>query len=98
MNPQVTWQCIPGYAVPMKRLTVAEKAQQLCEWIDSGDARRWRVNRGLSLTESATSCDVTSAAVLRWERGERRPRGRNVAAYYRFLAKLAAEADPREVA
>jgi transcriptional regulator with XRE-family HTH domain len=77
----------------MKRLTTAEKALQICEWTETGQAKEWRVLAGLSLRESADSCEVTSAAILRWERGERRPRGRNVGAYYKLLSRLAADAE-----
>ncbi|MGH3263207.1 MAG: helix-turn-helix domain-containing protein [Trebonia sp.] len=77
----------------MKRQTKADKALEVCGWIDSGKAREWRVLSGLSLRESADSCEVTSVAVLRWERGERRPRGRNVLAYHKLLASLAAKLD-----
>jgi transcriptional regulator with XRE-family HTH domain len=82
----------------MKRLTTAEKALQICEWTETGQAKEWRVLNGLSLRESAESCEVTPAAILRWERAERRPRGRNVAAYHKLLISLAARVERREAA
>lgn len=85
--------------LPMKRLTTAEMAVQIGKWVDSGRARQWRIEHDLSLSVSGDSCDVTPVAVLRWERGERRPRGRrNVVAYYKFLSKLAADAECSEAA
>lgn len=62
---------------------------QLREWIDTGRARELRVNAGLSLDDLARDCQVTASCVMRWERGQRQPRGRNRGAYHRCLKRLA---------
>lgn len=73
----------------MKRLSAAERVAEVYRWIESGHARELRISSGLSQSELARSCEVTPGAVLRWERNERRPRGRNATAYHRVLSGLA---------
>lgn len=74
----------------MKRLSVTDRVLEVCEWIETGRARELRERAGLTQKEVAESCEVTQAAVFRWERNERRPRGRNALAYHRVLSRLAA--------
>lgn len=69
---------------------MADRVTEVCDWINSGRARELRESAGLTQGEVARDCEVTQVAVLRWERGERRPRGRNALAYHRVLARLAA--------
>jgi DNA-binding transcriptional regulator YiaG len=76
----------------MKRLTVTDRAMQLREWIETGQARQLREDAGVSQAVAAQDCQVTQGAVVRWEQGKRMPRGRNVLTYYRFLARLADQA------
>lgn len=76
-----------------RRPTVADESLVLHKWITSGRARELRLGAGLSLAAVAADCEVAPAAVLRWERGERTPRGRNVGVYFRFLSRLAAMRD-----
>lgn len=74
------------------KLTVADRAIQLREWIDTGEARRLRERAKISQALAAADCEVSQGAVLRWETGARFPRGRNMTAYHRFLTKCAASA------
>lgn len=66
----------------------AAEAILLAQWIDSGLAKRLREQAGLSLAAAGQDVEVDPAAVLKWERGEHRPRGRNVTAYFSFLREL----------
>lgn len=56
--------------------------------VADGEAKRLRVSAGLSLAEVAAACGVLPSTVWRWERGERRPRGRHGLAYARVLDRL----------
>ncbi|MFF4823126.1 helix-turn-helix domain-containing protein [Streptomyces sp. NPDC001312] len=71
-----------------KRLTRAARAVELRALIDSGQARDRRVLSGHTQAEAARYCEVSQAAIHRWERGERYPRGRNVDVYHRWLSRL----------
>jgi hypothetical protein len=71
--------------------SLLEQTLAVREWITNGKARELRIDNGLSLAVAAQDCEVVPAAVLHWERG-RMPRGRNIAAYYRFLNRLASPA------
>jgi DNA-binding transcriptional regulator YiaG len=73
----------------MGGLTLADRAAEVRRWITTGQARELRLAAGLSQALVAQDCEVTPSAVHRWEMGGRMPRGRNVVAYHRFLAKLA---------
>ena len=64
-------------------------ARDLCA---SGRARRIRLAAGLSQAEIAAAVGVSSFAVSRWERGERRPYGPSGAAYGRLLRDLVGDA------
>jgi DNA-binding transcriptional regulator YiaG len=55
----------------------------------SGEARRLRLSAGLSLGEVAREIRVAVPTVLRWETGERRPRGKAALRYGRLLEQLA---------
>lgn len=68
-------------------------SEELAELIATGRARELRELAGLTLVAAAKKCGgVHPAAVLRWERSDRRPMGRNVGAYLRFLRRLEAAA------
>jgi DNA-binding transcriptional regulator YiaG len=54
----------------------------------SGEARRIRVDSGLSESEIAAAVGVSTAAISRWETALRRPTGRAALAYRRLLVKL----------
>lgn len=77
------------------KLASAREALDVVDLIDSGRARELREQSGLSQAEVAAACEVTQVAVLRWERGERRPRGRNVRAYHHLLMELEARQSRR---
>lgn len=68
--------------------TLADRAAELYMWIVTGQARDLRVAAGLSQALVAQDCEVTASTVHRWEVGDRLPRGRNIVAYHRFLARL----------
>ncbi|HZU54822.1 MAG TPA: helix-turn-helix domain-containing protein [Actinocrinis sp.] len=74
----------------MRRLSTADRVLEVTEWIRTGEARERRIRSGLSQSEVAASCDASPTAVLRWERGERRPRGRYAVAYHKVLEQLGA--------
>ncbi|MFD5508293.1 helix-turn-helix domain-containing protein [Streptomyces sp. NPDC127051] len=74
----------------MKKPSVTDRVLEVCEWIETGRARSLRESAGLTQREVAQSCEVSQGAVLRWERAERRPRGRNALAYHQVLSKLVA--------
>lgn len=54
----------------------------------SGEARRIREAREISLSEIARGIGVTPGAVSRWETGERRPVGESALAYAELLTSL----------
>jgi DNA-binding transcriptional regulator YiaG len=58
--------------------------------IESGNAPELRTSHGLSLGVAAHAIGVSPTTLLRWERGERNPQGRNLVAYHKFLMSLAA--------
>lgn len=57
--------------------------------ITSGRARAIREDAGLSATALALDLEVNPSQVIRWERGERYPRGANARRYARMLRRLA---------
>jgi transcriptional regulator with XRE-family HTH domain len=59
-------------------------------WAASGVARQLRVGRRLTLREVGAAVGVVPSTVLRWERGERRPRGSAAARYGALLRRMAA--------
>jgi helix-turn-helix protein len=71
---------------------VAERSRRVREWIESGKARDLRVSAALSLAAAGRDVEVGPDTILRWERGDHVPRGRNVMAYYTFLHRLDLEA------
>ncbi len=74
----------------MNRTITVDRIAELCDWISSGYARELREANHLSQAEVARDVGVTHVAVMRWEKGERRPRGRNALAYHKVLSVLAA--------
>jgi DNA-binding transcriptional regulator YiaG len=58
------------------------------EWAASGAAQAIREAAGLSLNELARGISVSPSTVLRWERGEHRPRGAGGVRYARLLREL----------
>ena len=74
----------------MQRMTTVDRVVEVCEWIRSGYARDLREGYGLSQAEIARDVGCSQAAIVRWEKGERRPRGNNALAYHRVLSVLAA--------
>lgn len=76
----------------MGQLTFADRAIEVFQLIETGDARNRRIEAGLSLEMGARSIGVSTSALFRWESGQRRPRGRNLLAYHKFLSRLAARA------
>ena len=64
----------------------------LVDLIKSGRARQLRESAGISASNLARDLEVTTGAVIRWETGERTPRGANARRYARALRRLAARA------
>jgi transcriptional regulator with XRE-family HTH domain len=56
-------------------------------WCRSGLARTIREQAGLTLAEMGSLAGASTAAVYRWEAGQRTPRGVNAARYYRALIR-----------
>jgi transcriptional regulator with XRE-family HTH domain len=54
----------------------------------NGNARVIREGAGLSASEIARELGVSPAAVSRWERGERTPRGKSAEAWAAVLRRL----------
>ncbi len=67
---------------------------ELVAWVRriarDGGARRLREATGISVSEVARQIDASPAAVSRWERGERIPRGEHADRWARLLRKLSA--------
>jgi DNA-binding transcriptional regulator YiaG len=63
-------------------------------WAASGVARELRVGRRLTLREFAAAIGCAPSTVLRWERGERRPRGACAIRYGALLRRLAGGGAP----
>ena len=59
------------------------------EAAENGEARRLRLAANLSLGEVARELGVAVPTLLRWETGERRPRGKAALRYAGLLEKLA---------
>jgi DNA-binding transcriptional regulator YiaG len=55
---------------------------------ETGEARRIRAARQLSLAEAGSAVGVSAEAVRKWESGARRPTGRPALAYLRLLKAL----------
>jgi DNA-binding XRE family transcriptional regulator len=72
----------------MARMSDVAQSSQLRQLIDSGRAKELRITAGDTLAVAGRAVEVDPAAVFRWERGERKPRGRNVRAYHRYLMRL----------
>ncbi|WP_173266521.1 helix-turn-helix domain-containing protein [Streptomyces pacificus] len=60
---------------------------------NSGEARRLREAAHLSIAEVARACGVDQSTVWRWERGTRRPRGRQALAYGELIDSLRSAAE-----
>jgi DNA-binding transcriptional regulator YiaG len=87
-----------SYLSGMQRSSLAiSRTAELRNWIASGAARRVRNENHLSLDAVARELDVTAAAVLRWERGDHFPRGRNQVTYHRLLGRLISSSSAPEV-
>jgi hypothetical protein len=68
--------------------TPADTATEVRALIESGRARELRITAGHTLATAAAACGgVHPSTVHGWENGNP-PRGRNIAAYARFLRKL----------
>ena len=78
--PMVPTNCTP------EELGLVSEARRLA---GGGGARAIRVAAGVTLYEVAAACGVYPSTVGRWEKGERRPRGRGAAQYALVLRELA---------
>lgn len=58
--------------------------------VATGDAERTRTRAGLSKREMARAIDVSPSTIMRWERGDRRPRGDEALRYLALLDALSA--------
>lgn len=56
--------------------------------LNDGSARKIRESAGLSQAQVGAACNVTAAAVSRWELRERLPRTKAAIAYARLLERL----------
>jgi DNA-binding transcriptional regulator YiaG len=75
----------------MATLTTLDTLSRVRRLVETGEARRLRERAGLTMQDAARRCGgVYPSAVMHWERGTRVPRGRNLHAYGRLLAQLAA--------
>jgi excisionase family DNA binding protein len=79
----------------MQHIEVAELATalELAEarlLASGGSGRVVREAAGLSLNDVGRACGVHASTILRWERGDRRPRGIPAALYVRLIPDLAA--------
>jgi DNA-binding transcriptional regulator YiaG len=63
---------------------------RLRRMVETGVAKTIRIDAGLSLAEMSAPVKVHRTTILRWERGERRPRGEAAIRYLRALEELAA--------
>ena len=72
-------------------MPINERAR-IDDLVSSGAARQLRIDAGHTLAMAANVVEVDPGAVHKWERAERRPRGRNVRAYLRYLERLQAAA------
>lgn len=63
-------------------------ARRLCA---SGEAKRLRERQQLSGPEVAAAVGVSSAALWRWEHGQRQPQGDAAARYADLLQEMAAQ-------
>lgn len=57
----------------------------------SGEARRIRLEAGLSLKELGAGCGSDQSTVFRWESGDRRPRGVAALRYLELLEAISAK-------
>lgn len=73
----------------MRSKGLADRAIEVRNLIESGEAAGLRTRHRLSLETGARTIGVSATALYRWERGERWPQGRNLIAYHKFLSKLA---------
>lgn len=67
-------------------LVLVSEARRLAS---GGAGRAIRIAAGLSVYEIAKACGVYPSTVLRWERGDTRPRGLGAAQYALVLRELA---------
>ena len=76
----------------MAATTTLDTLARVRRLVETGAARRLREQAGLTMQDAARRCgDVYPSAIMHWERGTRVPRGRNLRAYGRLLAQLAAQ-------
>lgn len=72
-----------------------ERLTRVRALLASGEAKRRRVDAGLSLRELADACGVDATTVWRWEEGRRIPRGHHAQDYARVLDLLAPRSPER---
>lgn len=61
---------------------------ELKEWAESGLAKKWREDAGLSPEQAALKLKVSVRSLYRWEADEATPDGYRFAAYYSFLKRV----------
>jgi DNA-binding transcriptional regulator YiaG len=79
-----------------RQQTNAGRAAYIAGLVDTGKATELREVAGHSCEEAGRRLRVAASTVHRWEHGLRRPLGRNVAAYARYLARIEDGAAARE--
>ena len=66
-----------------------EELARVRRLVASGAAQTIRIGSGISLRELGRTVGVGPATILRWERGDRSPKGERALAYGRALDDLA---------
>jgi len=64
--------------------------------VRDGTARRLRQDAGVSMEELARAVGVSKTCVLKWERGDRAPKGENGIRYFLVLTSLAADLEAQK--
>jgi transcriptional regulator with XRE-family HTH domain len=77
---------IPSAVTPTEDIALLSSARRLAR---TGAAIRLRRAALLSQADVARACGVSPAAVCRWERGERQPKGEAARRYAELLRSLA---------
>jgi hypothetical protein len=68
--------------------TDVEELSRLRSFLRSGAARSVRLAHGASLREVSRDAGVSPTTILRWETGERTPRGQGALRYWLLLQSL----------
>jgi DNA-binding XRE family transcriptional regulator len=78
----------PQYRTLVGVGTDVEELSRLRSFLRSGAGRQVRLARGASLRELSRDAGVSPTTILRWETGERTPRGQGALRYWLLLQSL----------